>query len=47
MHSPASALDDHAANFATLEPNDQAALLKVLDALVTKPKLRALTTGAS
>lgn len=31
------------ADFATLDPDDQAALLKVLDALVTKTKLRAIT----
>jgi transcriptional regulator with XRE-family HTH domain len=47
LHSPPNALDDHAADFAVLEPDDQAALLKVLDALVTKTKLRALTAGAS
>jgi transcriptional regulator with XRE-family HTH domain len=47
LHSPANALGDQLADFATLEPDDQAALLKVLDALVTKTKLRALTAGAS
>jgi transcriptional regulator with XRE-family HTH domain len=47
LHSPVNALGDQLADFATLEPDDQAALLKVLDALVTKTKLRALTAGAS
>ena len=47
LHSPANALGDQLADFATLEPDDQAALLKILDALVTKTKLRALTAGAS
>lgn len=47
LHAPANALADQLAAFATLPPDDQAALLKVLDALVTKTKLRALTTDAS
>lgn len=47
LHAPENALGDQLTDFATLEPDDQAALLKVLDALVTKTKLRALTAGAS
>ena len=47
LHSPTNALGDQLTDFATLEPDDQAALLKILDALVTKTKLRALTAGAS
>lgn len=47
LHAPENALGDQLADFATLDPDDQAALLKVLDALVTKTKLRALTAGAS
>lgn len=43
LHAPENALADQLAAFATLDPDDQAALLKVLDALVTKTKLRALT----
>jgi transcriptional regulator with XRE-family HTH domain len=47
LHAPANALADQLAAFATLAPDDQTALLKVLDALVTKTRLRALTTDAS
>lgn len=47
LHAPANALADQLAAFATLPPDDQAALLKILDPLVTKTKLRALTTDAS
>lgn len=47
LHAPHNALGDQLAAFAALDPNDQAALLKILDALVTKTKLRALTGGAS
>jgi transcriptional regulator with XRE-family HTH domain len=46
LRSPENALGDKLADLATLEEDDQAALLKVLDALVTKTKLRALTGGA-
>lgn len=46
LHAPENALTEQLADFATLDPDNQAALLKVLDALVTKTKLRALTTGA-
>lgn len=31
------------ADFATFDPDDQAALLKVLDALITKTRARAIT----
>lgn len=34
-------------DLAALDPDDQAAMLKVLDALVMKHKLQALTGGAS
>jgi transcriptional regulator with XRE-family HTH domain len=47
LHSPENLLGDKLADLATLDDDDQAALLKVLDALVTKTKLRALTGGAS
>lgn len=47
LHAPQNALGDQLADFVALEPDDQAALLKILDALVTKTKLRALTAGAS
>lgn len=47
LHAPANALADQLAAFATLVPDDQAARLKVLGALVTKTRLRALTTDAS
>lgn len=47
LHAPENALGDQFAAFATLAPDDQAVLLKVLDALVTKTKLRVLTAGAS
>jgi transcriptional regulator with XRE-family HTH domain len=46
LHSPHNALADKLADLATLDPDDQAALLKVLDALVMKHKLQALTGGA-
>lgn len=46
LHSPHNALTDKLADLATLDPDDQAALLKVLDALVMKHKLQALTGGA-
>ena len=46
LHSPENLLGDKLADLATLD-DDQAALLKVLDALVTKTKLRAPTGGAS
>jgi len=46
LHAPENALSDQLADFATLDPDDQAALLKVLGALVTKTKLRAITGGA-
>ena len=47
MHAPQNALGHQLADFAQPYDDDQAALLKVLDALVTKTKLRALTAGAS
>jgi transcriptional regulator with XRE-family HTH domain len=47
LHSPENLLGDKLADLATLEPDDQAAMLKVLDALVMKHKLQALTGGAS
>jgi transcriptional regulator with XRE-family HTH domain len=47
LHAPENILGDQLADLATLDPGDQAAMLKVLDALVTKTKLRALTGGAS
>ncbi|WP_372456885.1 helix-turn-helix domain-containing protein [Cellulomonas chengniuliangii] len=47
LHAPTNALADLLAAFAALPPDDQAALLKALDALVTKTRLRALTTDAS
>lgn len=47
LHAPQNALGDQLGDFAALESDDQAALLKVLDALVTKTKLRALIAGAS
>lgn len=43
LRAPENALSDQLTDFATLDPDDQAALLKVLDALVTKTKLRAIT----
>jgi transcriptional regulator with XRE-family HTH domain len=47
LHSAQNILGDKLADLATLEPDDQAAMLKVLDALVMKHKLQALTGGAS
>jgi transcriptional regulator with XRE-family HTH domain len=47
LHSAENILGDKLADLATLEPDDQAAMLKVLDALVMKHKLQALTGGAS
>jgi transcriptional regulator with XRE-family HTH domain len=46
LHAPENILGDQLADLATLDPDDQAAILKVLDAFVTKTKLRALTGGA-
>jgi hypothetical protein len=46
LHSPENLLGDKLADLATLDDDDQAAMLKVLDAVVTKTKLRALTGGA-
>lgn len=46
LHAPENALADQLADFATLDPDDQTALLKILDALITKTKLRAITGGA-
>jgi len=47
LRSPEDVLGDQLAAIATLDDNDRAALLSVIDALVTKTKLRALTAGAS
>lgn len=47
LHGPDDFIADKLGDIATLDDDDQAALLKVLDALVTKTKLRALTGGAS
>jgi transcriptional regulator with XRE-family HTH domain len=47
LHAPENALGDQLADFAQLEADDQAALLKVLDALVTKARLKILAGGAS
>jgi transcriptional regulator with XRE-family HTH domain len=47
LHSAENLLGDRLADLATLDPEDQAAMLKVLDALVMKHKLQALTGGAS
>jgi len=47
LHSPEHAFGDKLADLANLDDSDQAAILKILDALVTKNKLRALTGGAS
>lgn len=47
LHAPENALGDQLADFAQLDPDDQAALLKVLDALVTKARLKILAGGAS
>jgi transcriptional regulator with XRE-family HTH domain len=47
LRGPENLFGDQLNDVATLAPDDQAALLKVLDALVTKTKLRALTAGAS
>ncbi len=44
LHSAENLLGD---KLADLDPDDQAAMLKVLDALVMKHKLQALTGGAS
>lgn len=46
LYAPQNALNDQIADFATLDPDDQTALLKILDALITKTKLRAITGGA-
>lgn len=43
LHAPQNALGDKLADLATLDPGDQDAVLKILDALVTKTKLRAIT----
>lgn len=47
LHALTNALTDQLAAFATLPPDNQTALLKILDALATKTKIRALTTDAS
>jgi hypothetical protein len=47
LHSAENIVGDKLADLAALEPDDQAAMLKVLDALVMKHKLQALTGGAS
>jgi len=47
LHSPENAISAQLADITELEPDDQAALLKVLDALVTKTRLRALTNNIS
>lgn len=43
LHAPTDHLGDRLNDLATLDPEDQAALLRMLDALVTKTKLRAIT----
>ena len=47
LHAPENALADQLADFAQLDPDDQGALLKILDALITKTRLRAITGGIS
>ena len=47
LHSAEHILGDKLADLTALDPDDQAAMLKVLNALVMKHKLQALTGGAS
>lgn len=47
LHSAENVLGDKLADLAALDPDDQAAMLKILDALAMKHKLQALTGGAS
>jgi len=47
LHSAQNLLGDRLADLATLDPDDQHAMLKVLDALVMKHKLQTLTGNAS
>lgn len=46
LRAPEDVLGDNLAGIATLNDDDKAALLNVLDALITKTKLRAITGGA-
>ncbi len=47
LHSAQNILGDKLADLADLDHDDQAAMLKVLDALIMKHKLQTLTGGAS
>ena len=47
LHSAEHIRGDKLADLAALDPDDQAAMLKVLNALVMKHKLQAHTGGAS
>jgi hypothetical protein len=47
LHSAQNLLGDELVDLATHEPDGQAAMLKVLDTLVMKRKLQALTGEAS
>ena len=47
LNAPTNHIETHAADLATLSDNDGATITNVIDALVTKAKLRLITTGAS
>jgi transcriptional regulator with XRE-family HTH domain len=47
LHAVANPIEAHAADLATLSDDDRATITNVIDALVTKAKLRLITTGAS
>jgi hypothetical protein len=47
LQAPENALADQLADFAQLDHADPGVLLEILDALITKTRLRAQTGGAS
>lgn len=47
LHAPQDALGDQLADLASLDDNERALVLGVIDAITTKAKLRLITSGAS
>jgi transcriptional regulator with XRE-family HTH domain len=47
LHAPEDALGDKLADLASLNDNERALVLGVIDAITTKAKLRAITSTAS
>jgi hypothetical protein len=47
LHAPADPLEAHSADLVALRDDDRTTVTNVIDALITKARLRLITTGAS